>query len=109
MNRPVPEGHMTSPPQSVSIPRTASATNRPVASIDPSSNWAADTQTNVCATREALADGLSVRLCHRPSSGDLQGTGSHFPEPAHLALPSSPSLPNQYVCPTIKGCPFDSF
>jgi len=39
MNRPVPEGHMTSPPQSVSIPRTASATNRPIASIDPSSRY----------------------------------------------------------------------
>jgi hypothetical protein len=29
INRPVPEGHMTSPPQRVSIPRTASATYRP--------------------------------------------------------------------------------
>src|ERR1017187_5754930 len=33
MKRPVPEGHMTSPPQSVSIPRTASATRRPTLSI----------------------------------------------------------------------------
>jgi hypothetical protein len=53
-NRPVPEAHMTSPPQSVSVRRTASATNRPVASIDRSSNWGADMQTNVCATRDPL-------------------------------------------------------
>jgi hypothetical protein len=43
---------MTSPPQSVSVPRIASATYRPIASIDPSFNRGADIQTNVCATRE---------------------------------------------------------
>src|SRR5664279_5994241 len=33
MKRPVPDGHITSPPQSVSIPRTASATKRPTLSM----------------------------------------------------------------------------
>src|SRR6516164_3478080 len=32
MKRPVPDAHITSPPQSVSIPNTASATNRPILS-----------------------------------------------------------------------------
>jgi hypothetical protein len=32
MNRPVPEGHMTSPPHNVSMPSTASATNPPTRS-----------------------------------------------------------------------------
>jgi len=33
MNRPVPARHVTSPPQSLSVPRTASATNHPIVSI----------------------------------------------------------------------------